>query len=805
MQFVLAMAVVLAVGVFVGVQMQAGHEEGTYVLSTAQSGRIAVVNQDLGATYMDEQMYFASSVIETLSDDFVLVSRAMADTGLANGNFAAIVSFPSYFSQRITQINEVRPNPASFGYELNTNLSQRDTIITMLRIIDLEEHISQTVSFMFVASIMGELHDAQATADELLRNHQTDISAVHDFVNADIIPALMLSFMERNFPQIDHPDFLRFIEENNRVSDTLSDRYRYAMEQTRYDYRAVVDDMRGALETAHAIPGAVDQASSTFSETAGQIEILPENDDGYTRLDRLLRSVLQASEGRFEGTMQVALDAEDGLLEMIYYMEFPEEPYPIAESPTQLKEEFSELPDELRQRIEDFMVILAFATHPEPCPCLCLEPDLDPDPDPDPDPEPDSASAPDQELDLEPTFGLSNRDTNTYLNDDPSPDQDPDSALYPDLESLSPPEGYLWSYTVIDIESILANIHGADDDLDDNLESPEGCTGDETCDCKECTEDENGGTNNREGYVFSAEELEDFRYRLLGIALDLSALQRGLDREFYYDFFEEHRQEVSEEIEGQFWFVHFALAAQMMADLDGFTAAGIDLEEYLESRQSTIRSSVLSAQATASGGIMQVFADVMERLNEANQRVAIFDPTYHVNERQGELTELMLEFGRNNRYWSTLVNEAIFSRTEQVFQTISEYEEHIRDLQVDMNNVTEEAQGRLDESHDTLLSTMTDSNMHNNQLIGDFTGVLPNSRISAQGNTDLFTFVVSPVGRVEIGGGSYAAFAQMELGEVAPANRILPYIILISGLLFAAIGIVGYTIGRRKQIAKEQV
>ena len=49
MQIASATVVVLALGVFIGVQMQVDHEEGIYLVATAQSGRIAVVNQDLGA------------------------------------------------------------------------------------------------------------------------------------------------------------------------------------------------------------------------------------------------------------------------------------------------------------------------------------------------------------------------------------------------------------------------------------------------------------------------------------------------------------------------------------------------------------------------------------------------------------------------------------------------------------------------------------------------------------------------------------------------------------------------------------
>jgi len=703
-QIVFAVAIVLAVGVFLGVQMQAEHEEGTFLVSTAQSGRIAVVNLDLGATYQDEHLHFAAGVVETLSDDFVVVSRAMADSGLANGNYAAVISFPPYFSQQITQINLVRPTPASFSYQLNPNLSQRDTIITMLRIIDLEEHVSDTVSFMYVASIMGELHDAQATADELLRNNQSDISAVHDFVNADIIPRLILSALQRSFPEINHPNFSEFVSENNRVANELGDQYRYAMDQARSAYSGVLDDMRDAINSTNAIPSAIDSATSTFSGVASRLEVLPENDDGETRLDRLLESALEASADRFEGTMELVLNIGDNLVDLIEDLELPDEDDPIADDADELWTELQNSPDIL-DMVEDFMDILAAVGWAEHC-------------------------------------------CNYYpncLNYPHHPICIPSCLYYP--YCLCP--GPVWHY------------------------------------------------------YFSPQDLDDLRDDILYIALEVSALQRSADRDSYADFFEEHLEDLVEEVEEKFGHMYLVLEAQMEAEVAMLTSMAEELEEYLINRQTTIRSTAISAQSQAASSVTTVFTDVMQRLTESNARAGQFDPTMYVAERQNELSELLFLFGDNNRDWSMEVNEAISDRTTAVFDIFSEHNEHIWQLQEDMHTVTDGAQANLDESHETLLDTMTGSNRHNNQLIGNFIGVLPNSRIGAHGNTDFFSFVVSPVGRIEVGGASQAAFAPPEISEAVPTNQMLPYIILGLSVLFVALAIVGYGVKRMRRRVDE--
>jgi len=203
-------------------------------------------------------------------------------------------------------------------------------------------------------------------------------------------------------------------------------------------------------------------------------------------------------------------------------------------------------------------------------------------------------------------------------------------------------------------------------------------------------------------------------------------------------------------------------------------------------------SYILTRQAVVSSGLSGVFNTVFQRLNESGQNAATFDPTRYVMEHQGELNNLSLQFGENNREWSMHVNEAIASRTEQVFQTFMHYDEHVRQLQDDMRDVVVESQHRFYDAQGQLLYIMTYSHNLNNQLIGEFGVVLPHSRIGAQANTDFYSFVVSPVRMDEIGGGTQAAFAEMELREVVATNRVLPYIIAVLLISLSIIVVVRY-------------
>ena len=753
MQWVLASAIVLFLGVQFGIRMQAGHQEDVFA-TMAQSGRIAVVNTDLGALYQGEHMYFAANVIETLSEDFVLVSRSVAETGLANGNFAAVISFPVDFSERITQINSVRPAPARFSYQLNTNLSQRDTIITMLRILDLEQHINETVSFMFVASILGELHDAQDTTGDLLVNNQTDIYAVREFSTTELIPNIVISQMERIFPEIEHPNFLTFIEENNRVMLEINTRHREHLEEARTSYTLIVSNLMGAISSSTAISDAI-----------GSINMLPAVDGGGNQFDAILYEALQATRERFEEAEEELLKISEDLLYFINDTAFPTDNLIIATTPQAL---WDALSPALRDSIEDFIDDLSSATS--------LSVLLDyyivhyeyylP-------------AAPETEGQGHRTPLASPDENIVYGDDEYYYDNINADAEYENSAPFAPSdEGAEYGSDSHYYENNAANT-GRNYNRARNIRSVSVTHPEEDTQANSNYEQSSNNIS-RSGFVpMSTPSPEALEF--LSIVLEIAEMQRDHSRDFYRDFFYDYRDEVIYEVEAQFELIEILLAQLEAAEQAQLTAIVEEMTSY-----------ILTRQAVVSSGLSGVFNTVFQRLNESGQNAATFDPTRYVMEHQGELNNLSLQFGENNREWSMHVNEAIASRTEQVFQTFMHYDEHVRQLQDDMRDVVVESQHRFYDAQGQLLYIMTYSHNLNNQLIGEFGVVLPHSRIGAQANTDFYSFVVSPVRMDEIGGGTQAAFAEMELREVVATNRVLPYIIAVLLISLSIIVVVRY-------------
>ena len=791
MQVALALAVALTLGVQLGVRMQAGHQEN--ISRVAQSGRIAVVNQDLGAEYMGEEIFFAANIIETLGEDYTLVSRAMAESGLGNGNFAAVIYFPADFSQKVTQINAVRPEAAMFSYQLNTSLSQSDAIRVLLNIIDLEQHINETVGFMFMASILGELHDAQATAGTLLANNQADLNAVGTFVTGEMIPGLSISQMDRNLPEIDHPDFLRHIEVNSEILTNLNSRYSEYMDKARTDYAQVTDSVTSSVSSASEISDAISSAGETVSGAIEGIDLLPGGEGGNSEFDTIRDEAWKESQDRFEATALAIDEIYQSLLEALGNGEDEDddEKEPDEKDPGEVGPEgFSEsVPPGLLKQVDEIIDELVQ---------IGIEIGIES--------VSESSGRSIEYISSASALGRASTSAGTSLMGKfrlgylPGPSLSlmaygeelvvgeliPDDEPNEPVEDDTPPAG---SAEEGDngIENLPPVIPEEGGQAQGNPTQPDG-EGMQGGNAESDVPVAGGVGDNpllpraRADRTHNSDPLTEaqrahFRGEILGIGQTLSNQQQQSTAAHLRASIEEANEEIGE-----------LLALQMAEEEEALSDAAKKMTDYVLAQQDETRSSLLSQQAEATGRVNDIYTNVQQRLSDAGTAASQYDPSKYISENQDELTGFTRRFSENNSEWSTRVNEAVSDRTQQVYEVFTDYDEYVWQLQDDMRAVTEETGQRLGGAQENLLLAMIDSSSSNNRLIGGFETVLPNSRIGAQGNSDFYAFVVSPVNTQEVGLGTHAAFADPERRGIAPISLLLPYIMMA---LLGSLAVVG--------------
>jgi len=179
-------------GQLFGANSQAEHQEAFSQAQSVMQTTIAVINSDTGIIVDNERQNFSAAIIDTLGDDFVLVSPAMAHTGLASGQYGAIVTFPANVSERILSFNADSPEQVRLEFQVNPNLLEHDFIETYSRIMDLQMSINTTLAYTYVSSIFGQFHAAQDQIANIFQNDLAHLEAL-DIVNMEeFTPTLAL-------------------------------------------------------------------------------------------------------------------------------------------------------------------------------------------------------------------------------------------------------------------------------------------------------------------------------------------------------------------------------------------------------------------------------------------------------------------------------------------------------------------------------------------------------------------------------------------------------------------------------------
>lgn len=138
-----------------------------------QAAKIAVVNLDAGIEKNNQQIYYASKIIEYPNENYQTTSLEEAKTGIKNGQYGAYVIIPSTFSTSVDSINGT-PEKAVFEYLLSSNLSAEEREKIIYEISEFEKSISTNVSYIYVDAILSEVHNVQDGASTILANDDSE-------------------------------------------------------------------------------------------------------------------------------------------------------------------------------------------------------------------------------------------------------------------------------------------------------------------------------------------------------------------------------------------------------------------------------------------------------------------------------------------------------------------------------------------------------------------------------------------------------------------------------------------------------
>lgn len=125
--------------------------------------KIAIVNEDKGITYKNQDMDLGSKVVESLKEnnalDWQFVNKSRAEKGILSGEYFAIIEIPENFSENMLSVTKEKVKKANINYTVNEKTNAIAPKITDKGASSIQEKISksfiETVAKVSISSLGG--------------------------------------------------------------------------------------------------------------------------------------------------------------------------------------------------------------------------------------------------------------------------------------------------------------------------------------------------------------------------------------------------------------------------------------------------------------------------------------------------------------------------------------------------------------------------------------------------------------------------------------------------------------------------
>lgn len=162
---------VFAVGLLASVLLPLnGEYQQGLASASAQAARpvvlnVALVNEDRGADVDGEQVNLGRAYVKQIESDtsavWRVVSRGVAESGLAQGGYQVLVLIPAEFSEKLLDLEAEDPGPIGITYQVNGSGNAGVEAVADTRAREIVSQLNGQLVDMYVASILGNLRQAQ--------------------------------------------------------------------------------------------------------------------------------------------------------------------------------------------------------------------------------------------------------------------------------------------------------------------------------------------------------------------------------------------------------------------------------------------------------------------------------------------------------------------------------------------------------------------------------------------------------------------------------------------------------------------
>ncbi|MFS7002469.1 type VII secretion protein EsaA [Carnobacterium maltaromaticum] len=136
--------------------------------------RIALVNEDVGTEFEGMTYSLGENYVKKIEKDanqnWYVVSRSIAESGLANDTYNLMIVVPSNFSSNTFSLNETAPEKAEISYKINAN-GNKDVENEAVKVAkNTIAELNKSLVDVYVSSILENLYTAQKNVGTVIGN-----------------------------------------------------------------------------------------------------------------------------------------------------------------------------------------------------------------------------------------------------------------------------------------------------------------------------------------------------------------------------------------------------------------------------------------------------------------------------------------------------------------------------------------------------------------------------------------------------------------------------------------------------------
>ena len=305
---------------------------------------VAVVNEDRAVKVDKKEYNLGASYVKNLerddSQNWYIVTRGAADTGLENGKYQLVVTIPSDFSEKVLDVNAISADRTIVTYKVNAAGNQQIENEANNLAKDIIADLNSQLVDMYMASILSNLYTAQQNVQASsevqitnIGNYRTNLleSAIG---SKNIFPTLVsmsASSVEANnslkttletyakaFDDLDNSQATYGKNFDSLLKQRADDQINYAafMKQLmEMDEKVVHDDTQ-------KLYAKLEETQKNFTKQLGQTDEVKDVDaDNVSKQLADLESALETERGQLDVHKQQIKDFVDNKLRTYYGVE----------------------------------------------------------------------------------------------------------------------------------------------------------------------------------------------------------------------------------------------------------------------------------------------------------------------------------------------------------------------------------------------------------------------------------------------------------------------------------------------------